>query len=514
MNGASSMMHTLVNNDVTVCFCNPGTSEISFVGGLDATDKMRGVLCLFEGVATGAADGYGRMKDWPAATLLHLGPGLGNGVANLHNARRAQTPVVNIVGDHATWHLKHDAPLTSDIEAIAGAVSGWYHYSGSARDLPGDTARAVQASLQPPGQVATLVLPSDAAWDPGGPPAGRLEPAPQRSVPSERVTEIAKILAKGEEVVLLVGGRGFRAEGLRHAAAVGARTGVRVLGDRVNSRMERGAGRYDLVRIPYPVPQAIALLKGTRHMVLAGATIPVGFFGYPDQPSLTAPPDCEYHVLAESDEDVIGALSMLAEEISATPDPDQAGRYEPPPLPTGDISIEKVWAAVAHLMPEDTIVSDEAVTSGRSSQAQTAGARPHDWLNITGGSIGQGLPAALGAAIACPDRQVFAMESDGSAMYTLQGLWSMAREQCQVLTIMFNNGAYRILQGELERLAPDAKGHTSKAMLDLTQPDIDWVSLSQGMGVEASRANSCEELVDQMRSALTNRGPRFIEVLV
>jgi acetolactate synthase-1/2/3 large subunit len=328
------------------------------------------------------------------------------------------------------------------------------------------------------------------------------------------VTEIAKILAKGEEVVLLVGGRGFRAEGLRHAAAVGARTGVRVLGDRVNSRMERGAGRYDLIRIPYPVPQAIALLEGTKHMVLAGATIPVGFFGYPDQPSRSAPPDCEYHVLAESDEDVIGALSMLAEEISATPDPTRAGRYDPPPLPTGDISIEKVWAAVAHLMPEDTIVSDEAVTSGRSSQGQTAGARPHDWLNITGGSIGQGLPAALGAAIACPDRQVFAMESDGSAMYTLQGLWSMAREQCQVLTIMFNNGAYRILQGELERLAPDATGQTSKAMLDLTRPDIDWVSLSQGMGVEASRANSCEELVDQMRSALTNRGPRFIEVLV
>ena len=382
------------------------------------------------------------------------------------------------------------------------------------QDLPLDTARAVQASMQPPGQVATLVLPSDAAWDPGGAPQGKLEPEPKRTVPSERVSEIAKVLGKGEGVVLLVGSRGFRAEGLHHAAAIGARTGVRVLGDRVNSRMERGAGRYDLVRIPYPVPQAIALLEGTQHMVLAGASVPVGFFGYPDQPSRTAPEDCEYHVLATPEEDVIGALSMLSEEISAIPDPEKAGNFGPPDLPIGDITIEKVWAAVANLMPEDAVVSDESVTSGRSAQAMTAGARPHDWLNITGGSIGQGLPAALGASIACPDRQVFAMESDGSAMYTVQGLWSMAREQCQVLTIMFNNGAYRILQGELERLAPEATGQTSKAMLDLTSPDIDWVSLSQGMGVEASRAHNCEELVDQMRSALVNRGPRFIEVLV
>lgn len=514
MNGAQSMLQTLVNNDVTVCFANPGTSEIFSVGAMEQVPAMRGVLCLFEGVATGAADGYARMTDWPACTLLHLGPGLGNGLANLHNARRAFSPIVNVVGDHATWHLQYDAPLTADIEAIAGSVSGWYLSSATAQALPADTAAAVQASLQPPGQVATLVLPSDCAWDPGGPPAGKITAPTPKAVPTERVAEIAKVLAHGPETVILIGGRALREEGMRHANSIGNALGVRVLGDRVNSRMERGRHRPDVRRLPYPVPQAIEMLKGTRHMILAGATKPVGFFAYPDQPSVTAPPDCEFHVLAHADEDVVLALEMLADFVNAPDDPGPLAAAQRPELPTGDITIEKVWAALSALMPEESIISDEAVTSGRSAAAQTAGAPRHDWINITGGSIGQGLPAALGASIACPDRQVFAMESDGSAMYTLQAIWSMAREECNVVVVMFNNGAYRILQGELERLCPGMEGAHSAAMLDLTQPEIDWVHLARGMGVEASRAGDCTQLCDQLASGIQAPGPRFIEVRV
>lgn len=514
MNGAESMLRTMVNNDVTVCFANPGTSEIYSVGAFDSIPEMRGVLCLFEGVATGAADGYGRMQGWPAATLLHLGPGLGNGLANLHNARRAFTPLLNIVGDHAVHHLQYDAPLTCDIEGLANAVSGWFRTSPTARQLPADTADAIRACLRPPGHVATLALPSDCAWDPGGPPAGRVERPLPAAVPSERVNEIVKLLRHGPETVLLIGGPAFEEEGMRSAMRIGNATGVRVIGDRVNGRMERGAGRPVLDRIPYVISQAVEMLAGTKHMILAGSTIPVGFFAYPDTPSVTAPPDCEFHVLAETHEDVLMALAMLAEEISAPPDDGPLAPAERPPLPTGDITIDRVWAALSALMPEDSIVSDEAVTSGRSAMGMTQGAPRHDWLNITGGSIGQGLPVALGAAVACPDRKVFAMESDGSAMYTLQALWSMAREECDVVTVMFNNGAYRILQGELERLMPEAQGQSSSSMLDLTGPDIDWVSLSEGMGVEASLARDCEELCDQLGSAVRGREPRFIEVRV
>ncbi len=514
MNGADSMLQTLVNNDVTVCFANPGTSEIFSVGALERVPAMRGVLCLFEGVATGAADGYARMTDWPACTLLHLGPGLGNGLANLHNARRAFSPVVNVVGDHATWHLQHDAPLTADIEAIASAVSGWYRSSATAQALPADTAAAVQAALQPPGQVATLVLPSDCAWDPGGPPADRITASVPAPVPAERVAEVARLLAHGPETVMLIGGRALRAEGIRHANSIGNATGIRILGDRVNSRMERGRDRPDVQRLPYPVPQAVEMLKGTRHMILAGATRPVGFFAYPDQPSVTAPPDCAFHVLAHADEDIVMALEMLADTVNAPDDPRPLAADRKPELPTGAVTIEKVWAALAALMPEESIISDESITAGRAAAAQTAGAPHHDWLNVTGGSIGQGLPVALGAAVACPDRQVFAMQADGSAMYTLQALWSMAREACNVVVVMFNNGAYRILQGELERLCPGMEGMHSAAMLDLTRPQIDWVHLARGMGVEAMRAADCTQLCDQLAVAIRAPGPHFIEVRV
>lgn len=514
MNGAHSMVRTLVNSDVTVCFANPGTSEIFSVGAFDQVPEMRGVLCLFEGVATGAADGYARMRDWPACTLLHLGPGLGNGLANLHNARRAHSPMVNVVGDHATFHLRYDAPLTADIEAIASSVSGWYRSSPTAQALPADTAAAIRASLEPPGQVATLVLPSDCAWDPGGVPMGRIEVPAPAAVPMERVNDLVPHLAHGPETVLLIGGAALREEGIRQAQSIGRATGIRVLGDRVNSRMERGGGRPEVQRLPYPVPQAVELLKGTKHMILAGAGKPVGFFGYPGQPSVTAPPDCRFHVLAEAHEDIPLALEMLADAVNAPTAPEAQGSSELPAPPTGDITIEKVWAALSAFMPEDSIVSDEAVTSGRAAAGYTIHARRHDWLNITGGSIGQGLPAALGAAIACPERQVFAMESDGSAMYTFQALWSMAREGCNVVTIMFNNGAYRILQGELERLCPEADGPRSASMLDLTGPEIDWVSLARGMGVEASRADDCDQLCRQLAAAIENEGPGFIEVRV
>lgn len=514
MNGAQSLLHTLTNNGVDVCFMNPGTSEMHFVSALDSVPRMRAVLGLFEGGVTGAADGYARMAGKPAATLLHLGPGLANGLANLHNARRAHSPIVNIVGDHATYHRPYDAPLTTDIEALAWTVSGWVRSSENSRSVAADAADAIVASQVVPGQVATLILPADTAWGAADGPAP-LPPIPAApQVAQERIVEIARILHSGEPSVILLGGRAMLADGLTLASRIGAASGARVLGNRVAGRVERGAGRPLIERVPYPVDPAVALLAGTRHLILVGAEQPVAFFAYPGKPSLLAPPDCRVYTLAAPQEDVIAALAGLAGELNAPDQIPNRARLNRPPLPTGNLSADKIWAAVTALMPEHTIVSDEGVTASRQAATWTAGAPPHDWLHITGGAIGQGLPVATGAAIACPDRQVLAMQADGSALYTLQSLWTQARAGLNVVTVLFNNSAYAILQSELRNVSAPDPGSSASEMLHLGNPPLNWVQLAQGMGVEASRATTANEFVDQLQRALAAEGPCLIEAMI
>ena len=516
MNGAQSLIRTLYDGGVDTCFMNPGTSEMHFVAALDFVPQMHSVLCLFEGVATGCADGFARMTGKPAATLLHTGPGLGNGISNLHNGRKAHSPIVNIVGDHATYHLKYDAPLTCDIEGLARPVSGWVRTSPNARAVAGDGAAAIAAALTPPGQVATLILPGDTAWDAAEGPAPPQDPPPMAQVPEERISSIAQLLRRGEETVILVGDQVMcdeGASGLAHRIAAAAN--ARVVGNRAAARVSRGAGRPVVARLPYPVDQAIALLAGARHVVLVGAKDPVGFFAYPDSPSRLAPPDAQIHLLAAEDEDVPAALDALSEELGAPSDPPQVAPLERPPLPTGSLTQEAAWTALCALMPENAIVSDESVTSGRQAYPLTQTAPPHDWLHVTGGSIGQGLPAATGAAVACPDRQVFAMEGDGSGMYTLQALWTQARESLNVVNVIFANRSYRILQGELLNVGGDADaGPHAQAMMCLDSPNLDWVSISVGMGVPAVRVESADEFVKALRQGIEDPGPLLIEALI
>ncbi|RLT38453.1 MAG: acetolactate synthase large subunit, partial [Chloroflexi bacterium] len=414
MNGAESLIHTLVNGGVDVCFMNPGTSEMHFVAALDSVPQMRGVLCLFEGVATGAADGYGRMAGVPAATLLHLGPGLGNGIANLHNAHKAHTPLVNIVGEHATWHIQHNAPLTADIAALARTVSAWVRTASSAATVGADGAAAIAAARTGAGQVATLILPGDAAWEEGGvvveiPPLPR--PIP---VAPERVTQAAALLHSGRKTALVLGETVMDEASQRMASRIAAATGSQLIGARSGRRVVRGAGLPVLERIPYPVDQALAMLAGFEQMILVGAYPPVAFFAYPGKPSLLAPPDCRMYELADLHSDCLASLAALADELDAPDRLHAVNELARPALPSGPISVEKVWAGLAALLPAGAILSDESVTSGRNAHRWMAGAPPHEWLHITGGSIGQGLPVATGAALACPERRVFAMESDGS----------------------------------------------------------------------------------------------------
>jgi acetolactate synthase-1/2/3 large subunit len=514
VNGAQALIRTLVDAGVDTCFTNPGTSEMHFVAALDAVPEMRAVLGLFEGVVTGAADGYGRMAGRPAATLLHLGSGLGNGTANLHNARRAHTPLVNIVGDHATYHRAFDAPLTSDIETIARNFSGWLRSSTRAEDVARDAAAAVAAALEPPGQVATLVLPADVSWGEGATPAAPVAVGPARVVPDETVAVAAKALTSGEPAALLLGGRALRAPGLIAAHRSAAATGAKVLGETFPARLERGAGLPPLERLGYLAEFAAMQLDGLRHLVIVDAASPVSFFAYPEKASDLVPPGCEVHVLAAGSDDPVAALQALADRLGATAHPAPSQAAARPDRPTGALTGDTVAQALGALLPEHAIVSDEAQTGGLWAAGATAGAPPHDWLTLTGGAIGQGLPVATGAAIACPDRPVVCLEADGSAMYTLQALWTQAREGLDVTTIVFANRSYAILNLELDRVGVTAPGPKARRMLDLRDPDLDFVALARGMGVPAVRADDAESFTTALASAFAEPGPHLVEAVI
>jgi acetolactate synthase-1/2/3 large subunit len=514
MNGAQALIRTLVDAGVDVCFMNPGTSEMHFVAALDDVREMRGVLALFEGVATGAADGYARMADKPAAVLLHLGPGLGNGLANLHNARKGHTPVVNIVGDHATYHKQYDAQLESDIETVARNVSTWIRTSASTAEVAADAADAVAVASGPPAQIATLILPADVSWTEGATPASPVAPAQPAPVDADAVAAIAAVLGGDEPAALFVGGRACRADALVDASRVANHTGSKLLAETFPARIERGAGRVPVDRLAYLAEFAAMQLDGLKHLVLVDSKSPVSFFAYPGKASDLVPEGCTVHVLADQGGDPAAALAALAEAVGA---PADAATIQPearPELPTGPLTADGVCAALGALLPEGAIVSDEGNTSGLFAAGYTAGAPAHDWMTLTGGAIGQGLPAAVGAAVACPDRKVICLESDGSAMYTMQSWWTMAREELDVVTILFNNASYAVLNMELNRVGATEGGPKAKEMLDLTRPTMDFVSMAQGCGVPATRATTAEEFVEQLTEALATKGPRVIEAIV
>jgi acetolactate synthase I/II/III large subunit len=513
MNGAQALIRTLAGSGLDVCFANPGTSEMHFVAALDTVPQMRGVLCLFEGVATGAADGYGRMAGRPAAALLHLGPGLANGLANLHNARRARTPLVTVVGDHATYHKRLDAPLESDIDALAGSVSAWVRRPYRSADVAADAAEAVAAARTPPGGIATLILPADVSWSEPADPAPPVPVRPPLRVPDQVIDSVARTLRGGEPCVLLLGGPGVRRESLEAASRVAQGTGARLLCETFPARLERGAGIPAVDRLAYLAEFAAAQLDGARHLILAGARAPVSFFAYPGKPGSLAPDGCHVHVLAEPGDDVAAALTALADAAApdAKPLPAEAQR---PAVPEGDLTGESAAAVIGALLPEGAVVCDEANTSGLWLPGTTAGAPPHDWLTLTGGAIGQGLPLATGAAVASPGRKVLALESDGSAMYTISALWTQARENLDVTTVIFSNRSYAILGMELGRVGAGTPGDAARSLLDLSRPDLDFVALATGLGVPATRARTAPELATQLRQALADPGPHLIEAAV
>ncbi|WP_241523916.1 acetolactate synthase large subunit [Oceaniglobus indicus] len=510
MNGAESVVRSLHGAGVDVCFANPGTSEMQFVDALDRTGLMRCVLALFEGVATGAADGYARMANRPAVTLLHLAPGLANAGANMHNARKAKAPMVNLVGDHAVRHRGYDAPLSADVEGAAAPFSDWVKTATSPETFAADAMEALGAAMSRPNKVATLIAPADIGWDAGGvvapPPA-----APEYAALDDGALDKAAGML-GPETVLLVSGRVLETpEAVAQLQGIAAQTGAKVLAPTSNRRFERGAGRAAISKVPYPINMALETLKPYKRAILIETVPPVAFFAYPDRPSLLLPEGCEIVTLTGRDGDGPAAVAALAERLAAKPliasDP------LPPAPQIGAITAATIAAAIANALPENAIVVDESITGGKDVWRMTEGAAPHSWISLTGGAIGDGIPMSVGAAVACPDRPVLTLQADGSAMYTLQGLWSQAREGLNVTTLIFANRTYEILKTELFAVGANP-GRSALDMLDLDRPNLDFVALAKGMGVPGRRVEDVAELQRAIAAAMEEPGPYLIEAMM
>lgn len=523
-NGADILCDVLLENDVNVCFANPGTSEMHFVAALDKKPALRCVLGLFEGVVTGAADGYARISGKPAATLLHLGSGLSNGLANLHNAKRARSPIVNIVGDHATYHSVYDAPLTSDILGIAKPVSHWLKKTNTADELSSDAHEAIQAAKQGPGYISTLILPADVAWSEVDKEA--IQATPGKNIHNDspldeaRIKSVAALLRqKGNRATLMLGGEALTGEALKLAGQISALTHVKLLAETFSKRLERGHGRTPITMLPYPIDQALEYLKEVEDLILIGAQEPVAFFAYPGKPSLLANKNSTVHHLAKPTENLLSTLQLLAQELGVG----ASAKLSPPPLPqpdlhihTGKLTGQVICSLVAEHMPEHTILVDEAISQGRDFPRFSQLSAPHDYLQLTGGAIGIGIPMATGAAIASQEaaRKVITLQADGSGMYTLQGLWTQARERLNCLTIIFANHSYASLHMEMKNVGASDLGRNALQMLDLVDPVLSWAQLAQGMGVESKRVTTIAEFKSVLVHALRHEGPFLIEAVV
>jgi acetolactate synthase-1/2/3 large subunit len=500
-------------NQVTTCFANPGTSEMHFVAGLDEVPEVRAILCLFEGVATGAADGYARVTGTPAATLLHLGPGLANGWANLHNARRARVPVLNIVGDHATYHSKYDAPLQSDIASVAAALGGWHRRSERADDVARDAADALSAAYGPPGVVATLILPADASWSElsATPDAWPLARRYGAAAPGGRDVARAIHVLKSKRAALYVGGSALDARQLGLAQRIAQATGAGLLMETFPAIMDRGAGVPSPERLSYLSEFAVSKLSDVEALVLIGTTAPVGFFAYPNVASNLVGDECELVDVAPPGTDTLSALEALVDALGAPALKTPPG--ERPGLPSGALTTQSFAAAVAATMPEDLIIADESNTAGLHLYGATQFAPVHRLMTLTGGAIGFGLPAALGAAVASGQR-VLALEADGSMMYTPQALWTMAREGLDVTVVGLSNRSYAILNLERQRVGAMSDGSTSQRMLDLDDPALDLCGIAAVQGVPSTRVTTADELVTALQRSYATPGPTFIEAML
>ena len=514
MNGADALIRALADAGVEVCFANPGTSEMQLVAAIDGEPRMRAILGLFEGVVTGAADGYGRMAEKPALTLLHLGPGFGNGSANLHNANRANSPIINMIGDHATYHREYDAPLTSDIHAFASPVSDWIGDSESPEHLAEIGVQAFEAASIYPGQIASFIAPADHAWSSAPAHSRQVERITPPTASDDAVKEAAEALRETTNSTLFLGGMALRSDALFQAGRIAAATGTRLITETFFTRLQRGEGRVPVERLPYFGEQAAEYLQDFDAMVIVGTKAPVSFFAYPGKPSYLVADRTRVVGLADGRCNALDALTRLADALEAPAEPATLQPFAQHALEQGPINMVEMGKILSNHIPANAIVCDEGATNGLGAFLFTGCARQHDWLTLTGGAIGMGLPLALGASVACPNRKVIALQADGSAMYTPQALWTMVRENTDVAVVLLNNSSYAILNIEMQRVGVENPSDKAKSLLDLSNPTIDWVNIANGMGMPASRVETVAEFDSAIAEAMAHRGPRLIEVIL
>ncbi len=512
MTGAEALVTTLLAGGIDSCFTNPGTSEIHLVAALDRTPEIRCVLGLFEGVLTGAADGYARMAEKPACTLLHLGPGFANGLANLHNASRAKVPMVNIVGQHARYHIRHDTPLTSDIESLARPYSKWLRTACGASEVGHDTAEAIVAARTAPGRIATLIVPADVAWSQGGSTPDVLQPRKPPLPAAEVITCAANMLRSGQRTAILLSGQALYGRALRIAGDIAELSGAKLLCPYPFARLERGLGIPHVQRIHYILEHAREQLSDFHQFLLVGASAPIAYFAHPDKGSRLAPLESKFHTLVTEEEDHFAGLQALLELLPARPTRIPPRAESRPAAPHGEITLSGLAAAIGAVLPENVILVDESMTSGRGIMAATTAAPPHDWLGNTGGSIGIALPLAVGAAVACPDRRILCLSADGSGMYTAQALWTMARQSMKITTVVFANRAYAVLKREYASAGLGEPGRRALDLFEIGGPDLDWVHLAAGMGVPGVRVESLDAFVRALLQGFESDGPMLIEV--
>jgi len=514
MNGADALIRALADAGVEVCFANPGTSEMQLVAAIDGEPRMRAILGLFEGVVTGAADGYGRMAEKPALTLLHLGPGFGNGSANLHNANRANSPIINMIGDHATYHREYDAPLTSDIHAFASPVSDWIGDSESPEHLAEIGIQAFEAASIYPGQIASFIAPADHAWSSAPAHSRQVKCIAPPIATDDAIKEAAEALRKTSSSALFLGGMALRSDALFQAGRIAAATGTRLITETFFTRLQRGEGRVPVERLPYFGEQAAEYLQDFDTMVIVGTKAPVSFFAYPGKPSYLVADRTRVVGLADDRCNALDALTRLADALEAPAEPATVQSFAQHALEQGPINMVEMGKILSNHIPENAIVCDEGATNGLGAFLFTGCARRHDWLTLTGGAIGMGLPLALGASVACPNRKVIALQADGSAMYTPQALWTMVRENTDVTVVLLNNSSYAILNIEMQRVGVENPSEKAKSLLDLSNPTIDWVNIANGMGMPASRVETVAEFDTAIADAMAQHGPRLIEVIL
>lgn len=514
MKGIDALVRTLVDGGVDTCFANPGTSEMLFVAAVDQVPELNCVLCLAEGVVTAAADGYGRMADKPAVTLLHLGVGVGNAYSSLHNARKARVPMINLVGQNGSRHLRYTNILDADIDAPLRAVSDWVRHARDGGDLPADVADAIFEANREPGLIASIVLQTDAAQGECDGPGRIREPA-MPTVPAPQTVARAAELVRDGKAVIIVDGKCLREQGLIAGARIAAKTGSLVCSPMQVGRIARGGGLPPLPMFPLPVPMAQAFLKDYKAVVLVGADHPAGAFSYPGMPSSAIPNDMPVLTLAQPGEDCLAALEALVDALSARDTAYPVPAASRPDLPSGDapLACPAINAAIAGLIPENAIICEEAGFHAELNEYLDRGPRT-DTLKNTGGAIGAAIPLALGAAMACPDRPVLALQGDGGGMYNPQALWSLARQRANVTVVIYANREYGILLNELTRMGVDAPQGNARELLHIGDPDIDWVSLAQGMGVEGIRATTTDEFVAALRRGFETPGPVLVEAVI